>query len=374
MTTMARIVLALCALLCVVSGARGGLRDRHLQRTYKLTVGRSTACPRSLRIGRVRGALTVPARDMTADGARCSGRGGKVLRSGSYLRSAGLRLPGIVGRRETRFFAGVESATRVCGGWAFNASATSWFIASPRAFRDKATGVYIRNDHLYAAYSHFATLCVYQSWLSPKERTEIAKPEARSRATSDQGAATVGKRACFPAHARVVTPHGVRRVEQLRVGDVVMAAPGVFSPIAMFSHRDAQATSRFVTLFSRSNTLSLSHGHLLYVNGQLKAAESVRVGDSLRLEDGSTASVEAVDQVEASGLYAPHTLHGDIVVDGVAASCYTTAVKARVAHALLAPLRVPLFSTSPWFLHHLDRLIDMLRAAPELPSVLTGAA
>ena len=41
----------------------------------------------------------------------------------------------------------------------------------------------------------------------------------------------------------------------------------------------------------------------------------------------------------ARGLYNPHTLHGDVVVDGVLTSTYTGVVHPALAHALLAPLR-----------------------------------
>ncbi|OSX78134.1 hypothetical protein BU14_0120s0017 [Porphyra umbilicalis] len=47
--------------------------------------------------------------------------------------------------------------------------------------------------------------------------------------------------------------------------------------------------------------------------------------------------VVAVERVTARGLVHPHTLAGDIVVDGVRASGLTTAVPLAVSAALLAP-------------------------------------
>lgn len=49
--------------------------------------------------------------------------------------------------------------------------------------------------------------------------------------------------------------------------------------------------------------------------------------------------VERVFFELAMGLYSPVTAHGDVVVDGVVASCYTTSVRAQAAHAFLAPIR-----------------------------------
>jgi hypothetical protein len=46
-----------------------------------------------------------------------------------------------------------------------------------------------------------------------------------------------------------------------------------------------------------------------------------------------------VSKVLATGLYNPQTLQGDVVVDNVRASTYTTAVEPAFAHAVLTPLR-----------------------------------
>ena len=47
----------------------------------------------------------------------------------------------------------------------------------------------------------------------------------------------------------------------------------------------------------------------------------------------------AVRSARKTGLYNPHTLHGDIVVDGVLTSTYTAAFSPTLAHVALAPLR-----------------------------------
>jgi Hint module len=53
------------------------------------------------------------------------------------------------------------------------------------------------------------------------------------------------------------------------------------------------------------------------------------------------------------GLFNPQTLHGDVVVDGLRASSYTTAVEPAVAHRLLWPLRV-LFERTGRYARWLD--------------------
>ena len=146
---------------------------------------------------------------------------------------------------------------------------------------------------------------------------------------------------CFPANATVLLENGeTKAVSDLRVGDSVLAAPGVYSQVYMFSHRLADTNSAFVTLTAGVDTvLQLTHDHYLYVNGALATAGTVRVGDMVTLASGSRATVTAVSTAWASGLYNPHTLHGDIVVNGVVTSTYTKAIAPGIAHAALWPVR-----------------------------------
>ena len=49
--------------------------------------------------------------------------------------------------------------------------------------------------------------------------------------------------------------------------------------------------------------------------------------------------VIAVGSARKDGLYNPHTLQGDIVVNGVLTSTYTSAFSPVLAHLVFAPLR-----------------------------------
>jgi hypothetical protein len=146
---------------------------------------------------------------------------------------------------------------------------------------------------------------------------------------------------CFPASATVELASGaIRRMDELAAGDRVKVASGVFSEVFMFTHKLAAGSFEFVKINTASgNTLSLTGGHYIYVNGALSPAETVVVGDELQLGSGDVTTVTEVSCVEGTGLYNPQTLHGDIVVDGVRASTYTTAVEPRLAHAGLSLLR-----------------------------------
>jgi hypothetical protein len=154
------------------------------------------------------------------------------------------------------------------------------------------------------------------------------------------GASPSSKSTCFPATATVQLESGATvAMADLQIGDAVLAAPGVYSKVYMFSHRLAESKAKFVTIATTSATLKLTPDHYLYVNGTLATAQTVRVGDLVTLADGSKTPVTKVSAQWAAGLYNPHTMHGDIVVDGVQTSTYTQGIAPAVAHAALWPVR-----------------------------------
>jgi Hint module len=182
-------------------------------------------------------------------------------------------------------------------------------------------------------------------------------PSADSSSSSSDSSSTSKSNKCFPADATVTLATGAtRRMDELVIGDNVLAAitprGPVFSPVFMFTHRDPTLVSDFVTLSTSSNTsLSLSPGHYVYLSTSSRPvpASAVRSGDSLVVRAGGCGCgcgmsarpsvVTSVSKTERVGLYNPQTVYGDIYVNGVRASTYTTAVEPTVAHAVLAPFR-----------------------------------
>lgn len=160
------------------------------------------------------------------------------------------------------------------------------------------------------------------------------------------GTAADNNPACFPAAATVELSTGaVVAMADVAVGDAVRVAAGAgaaaFSPVYTFTHRTAGGAHPVVTATTRSgHSLTATPGHLVYINGHATPMRSVRVGDALDVAADATSSVvTAVSVGTAAGLYNPQTLQGDIVVGGVRASTYTTAVAPAVARPLLAPVR-----------------------------------
>ncbi|PXF48661.1 Temptin [Gracilariopsis chorda] len=146
---------------------------------------------------------------------------------------------------------------------------------------------------------------------------------------------------CFPAHAQVRLEDGsVRRMDQLQIGDRVHVGNGIYSPIFMFTHQHARIRYPFVIIQTdKQHSLTLTSGHFMYANDASVRASAVRVGDYVQLEDGSKSLVTAVSKHISNGLYNPQTLHGDLIVNGVRVTTYTSAIHLTLAHSLLTPLR-----------------------------------
>ena len=145
---------------------------------------------------------------------------------------------------------------------------------------------------------------------------------------------------CFPATARVHTPAGDMPMEQLEAGhEVLHHESGKSSKVFLFTHRTNAHQGVFYRITtSTGHAVTMTGNHYLYANGRLTAADAVVLGDTLRTLAGVSPVVK-VEKVRATGLYAPHSMHGDLVVDGIVVSGYSRAVSPRVAHAVLAPVR-----------------------------------
>ncbi|PXF40379.1 Protein hedgehog [Gracilariopsis chorda] len=145
----------------------------------------------------------------------------------------------------------------------------------------------------------------------------------------------------------------------------VRTAAATYSPVHLFSHKDADVVTEFVKITVRGGELRVSPKHYVYKgDGIAVTADSIRVGD-IMIRNGENAVVEKVEAIVDTGLFNPHTLDSSIVVDGFSASCYTAAMEAKTAHSLLAPLRM-LFRISYKPLFALEKGSELLAKA--LPS------
>ena len=159
---------------------------------------------------------------------------------------------------------------------------------------------------------------------------------------------------CFLGTSTVMTSTGERkRLSDLSVGDSVLTAGDdgqlSFSPVILFLDREPTETRLFVTIRTESGeALTLTPTHLLYASEEEEEgassnevdpyssdfevyyARDVYEGMRVLVLDSAAGSMRPSRVVSAelaseSGVYAPLTAAGNLVVDNVLASCYAIA-------------------------------------------------
>lgn len=226
------------------------------------------------------------------------------------------------------------------------------------------------SDRERSKYGMLARLAVEAGfdWVYYESRTHIHL----SVKSESYGSARTG--GCFHGDGLVQTPVGAKRLADVLLGDRVLAlgADGrtaVFSEVIAFLDRQPEAERVFYSVVTECGRhLTLTPGHLVfYVGPDQKEpllptfAARIRPGGFV-LAQGSgndtrgvwrrfsvnarTSSdlrpvrVRDVRAVWLSGVYAPLTREGTVIVDGVAASCYAGVQNQALAHWAFAPLRL----------------------------------
>lgn len=320
------------------------------------------------------GALIVPYSELAEDGLRCSGEGrivllGRGVLNGTANVTAGVAPPlspqqvAALGQLEgnplalalvenlndTAVRVGLYTEeTRVCrtGGDSRMVSGVTLVVAftstAARRVGVKGRTVPLPSGTVWVTFTPGGQAGLLTQPVCIFQRTGEAVLPALSAAEDDD--------VCFPADATVQRRDGaVVPLSAVAVGDELRVAAGAgaeaWSRVYMFSHRLLGGDRPFVQLTTASGAvLTATASHLVYASGALVPAGVVAVGDALEVVDAATGQavsspVVAARRVVRAGLVNPHTLHGDLVVDGVRASTWTTAVAPGVASALLAPAR-----------------------------------
>ena len=146
-------------------------------------------------------------------------------------------------------------------------------------------------------------------------------------------------------------------MSELRVGDRVLSVTPegdyVFSPVILFLDRNPEEQRQFYTIHLDSgHSLTLTPEHLVHsATADSRSAEgfvpvfarSIQEGDLLLVHSSRAVLVpQRVVRVEVeinTGVYAPLTTAGNLVVDNVLASCYALVDSASLAHSVFAPVR-----------------------------------
>lgn len=172
------------------------------------------------------------------------------------------------------------------------------------------------------------------------DTSEAAGTPAPEMSGTNETSSIDDEAVCFPAHASVQLANGRhKRMDELFGGDRIRVLRDMHSDVYLFTHRVHKRTARFVKVETDcGRSVTLTRSHYMYANGRLVSAGDVRVGEWLETVDGN-CKVARVSKVVAQGLFAPHTMHGDLLVDGVRVSSYSTAVEPRLAHSALGFVR-----------------------------------
>lgn len=149
-----------------------------------------------------------------------------------------------------------------------------------------------------------------------------------------------------------------KKLSDLKIGDSVLTVnkEGTleFSPVILFLDRHPKELRQFYVISTQSgHRLSLTPSHLIYASEfqddpslvafEAIYAKDIRQGDFILVTTSrGTVKAERVVDIEMrplTGVYAPLTSAGNLVVDNVVASCYAVIDNQALAHAAFMPIR-----------------------------------
>ncbi|XGW32928.1 hypothetical protein V3C99_017441 [Haemonchus contortus] len=143
---------------------------------------------------------------------------------------------------------------------------------------------------------------------------------------------------CFSGDMEVETPYGMKSIKDLEVGDMVLSIDEfmiTFSPVIMFLHKLEEERAEFLHIHTeQGDSLKLTENHLLYITNcgsgdplHLTAAKEARPGQCLQITtenfDLISRRITSISKVIETGIYAPLTSTGDIVVNRYLVSCHS---------------------------------------------------
>ncbi|KAI2501319.1 desert hedgehog-like protein [Fragilaria crotonensis] len=140
-------------------------------------------------------------------------------------------------------------------------------------------------------------------------------------------------------------------MKDLVVGDRVLTGSGTYEPVYSFGHRHDSIKSTYLQIeTNQGRPLEISPNHMVFVSkGHAVPAGILKEGDGLLLSDGELTTIRSITTVDRRGVYAPFTLSGSIVVNGIVASSYVSLQPSSEYLLLGENLRTPL--THHWLLH-----------------------
>jgi len=179
----------------------------------------------------------------------------------------------------------------------------------------------------------------------------LASPLKGDEKEGKAGSDSVGTAVCFSSSSHVTLSNNAKiSVNQLKSGDYINSVningEVVSSPFLGWLHHDENVTTTFLDITTESgNKMSVSPRHLLMVTDNvekepsMKFANTVGVGDYLMSGGSGLVQVKSVTAKVQTGVYAPLTSTGTVLVDDLLASCYAHIGSHHLAHLAAYPFR-----------------------------------
>ncbi|VDO27257.1 unnamed protein product [Haemonchus placei] len=187
-----------------------------------------------------------------------------------------------------------------------------------------------------------------------------------------------GVPACFTGDTMVETPSGTKRMDELKIGELVLTAElnsTVFTPVTSFLHRLPDTVASFIKLQTDQEEIKLTPQHFIFkvdcdnidYNVDMKFAEELKAGDCLyhthnnvhiamnlscNLRVGKVGRfvtihvvfycsalrkvvIRSVTAVRERGVYAPMTSSGDLLANNIYVSCHSVVKTSTLSQTFL---------------------------------------
>ncbi|XP_065650044.1 uncharacterized protein LOC105843976 isoform X3 [Hydra vulgaris] len=189
-------------------------------------------------------------------------------------------------------------------------------------------------------------------------------PDTRNSAAID---AEPDNNTCFSGNGKIIVMKSypeIKLIKDINVGDKVLSFETktkkfIYSTVYMLAHKNETKKTNFLKISCKSgNSVTLSPKHLVYTDSyKVKHADQIKIGDGIwttcanDLKTMNLCKVDTIEITESVGFYAPLTMSGNIIVDGILSSCYANVMDVSlpgfgrvsgqfIAHFGTAPLRI----------------------------------
>ncbi|CAB9498161.1 Warthog protein [Seminavis robusta] len=138
-----------------------------------------------------------------------------------------------------------------------------------------------------------------------------------------------GGSACFSKDSTVdVLDKGSTPMKDLANGDTILVGGGSYEPIYSFAHLDKTKSATFLQVHTNDQEdapLEVTEEHLVHANGKYVPAGELQIGDILTAANSNEKRIiTKLESIVKTGLYAPLTASGTLIVNDVTASAYVS--------------------------------------------------